>query len=315
MYIVATFYRFKPIEDPSLARQSLLQKGEELKAKGLLIVSPQGVNGTIAGTSEVVDCYIGFIEELLGEKFDNIKRSQALTEPFKRIGVRLARELITFGPAEADPSVAETGTYVAPRDWNQLIERDDVLLIDTRNDYETFAGSFEGAVDPDIKTFSEFADYTEKHLCADASPRIAMFCTGGIRCEVASAYLLQKGFKEVFHLEGGILKYLEEIPEDESRWRGECFVFDQRVTVDHSLRKGSHQLCNACSWPVPIADVGKYGGGATCAHCDPILSDKHRARALERWRQRQLKRQREAASHANDKTNANDNGIECQAAD
>ena len=309
---MATFYRFKPIEDPSLAQQSLLRKGEEIKAKGLLIVSRQGVNGTITGTSEVVDGYIGFIEEWLGEKFDNIKRSQALTPPFKRMGVRLSRELITFGPAEADPSVAETGTYVAPRDWNQLIERDDVLLIDTRNDYETFAGSFEGAIDPDIKTFSEFVDYTEKHLSAERSPRIAMFCTGGIRCEVASAYLLHKGFKEVFHLRGGILKYLEEVPEDESRWHGECFVFDQRVTVDHRLGQGSYQLCNACSWPVPIADAAKYGGGATCAHCDPILSDEHRARVLERWRQRQLKRQRESTAA---KSNGNASNLESQGVD
>lgn len=286
---VATFYRFAGLSDPSAVRERIVEIGERLAIRGLVLVAAQGINATVAAPSpgELL-AFISEIEAVVGFAFDNVKLSHSTRRPFRRFRVRLERELITFGKAEANPATAQVGTYVTPEQWNEVIAREDVVLIDTRNDYETKTGMFEGAIDPSIETFSEFADYVDKNLSPEKTPRVAMYCTGGIRCEVASSYLLQKGFSEVFHLQGGILKYLEEVPEHNSRWRGECFVFDERVTVDHGLEPGAYTLCLACSWPTPRADfeAGTYAGGAACAHCVDSLSETHLARAKERHRQR-----------------------------
>lgn len=289
MYSIATFYRFSWIRDPASLTERLKKLGPEKEASGLILVGEQGVNATVAAPSPGdLLSFIAEVESLVGFAFDNVKISNCEKRPFRRYRVRLEEELITFGHPEANPIESQVGKYVEPTEWNQLLGEQDVLLIDTRNDYETLTGKFEGAVDPQIESFSEFADYVEKKLDPQKTPRVAMYCTGGIRCEVASTFLLQKGFSEVFHLKGGILKYLEEVPEQESRWIGECFVFDDRVTVDHKLQPGEYTLCLACSWPTPRADFqsGRFADGAACAHCIDSLSEEHLARAKERLRQR-----------------------------
>ena len=290
MHDIATFYRFAALNDPAAVRDELLGLGEGSDVLGLLIVGRQGVNGSVSAPSQKeLNEFIEQVESIADVSFNNVKRSQSTQKPFRRFSVRLSDELITYGQANADPTTSSPGTYVQPQNWNDLISQEDVLLIDTRNDYELKTGTFQGAVDPDVETFSEFAQYVDEHLSPETTPKVAMFCTGGIRCEVATTHLLNKGFSEVFHLQGGILKYLEEVPKEDSKWEGECFVFDQRVTVDHSLQPGSYELCVACSWPTPraVREAGTYEGGATCEHCDATLSDELRARAKERWRQRQ----------------------------
>lgn len=289
MHSIATFYRFCRLATPEAVVEQLRLCGPRNQVSGLVLVGTQGVNATVSAPSPgELYAFIAEVEQSVGFGFENVKESVSEKRPFRRFRVRLERELITFGQPEADPVDAKVGTYVEPKSWNDLIARDDVLLIDTRNDYETLTGKFEGAIDPQIDTFSDFAKYVDEKLSPDRTPKIAMYCTGGIRCEVASSYLLQKGFSEVFHLQGGILKYLEEVPKEASRWQGECFVFDERVTVDHALAPGEYTLCLACSWPTPRRDYeqGTYAGGAACAHCIDTLSDAHLARAKERLRQR-----------------------------
>ena len=292
MFIIASFYCFKKQANPVAVRAAIMLSAEKAGAKGLIIVSEQGVNGTIAGASSEVEALLPAIEEAIDTELVNVKHSQLERIPFRRMRVRLSKELITFGQADTDPSEQKAGTHIEPQDWNALIAKDDVILIDTRNDYEIKTGTFKGAIDPDVESFSEFAEYVRENLSPEKTPKVAMFCTGGIRCEVASAHLLNQGFREVFQLHGGILKYLEEVPEADSQWEGECFVFDGRVTVDHDLKQGSYDLCNACSWPVPLDEVGRFDDGAMCSNCHQKLSPKHQARARERWRQKQLELER-----------------------
>ncbi len=292
MHTIGTFYRFERLEAPDAVAVRLRTAGETHNVCGLILVGRQGINATVAVPDEAsLEDFICRVEDVAGFVFDNVKRSRSDRRPFRRFRVRVEQELITFGQPAANPIEAPVGTYISPREWNAVIERDDVVLVDTRNDYETKTGTFEGALDPNIASFSEFAAFVEKRLSPEQTPRVAMYCTGGIRCEVASSYLLQKGFAEVFHLKGGILKYLEEVPAQESKWQGECFVFDDRVTVDHALQPGAYTLCLACSWPTPTAhfESGKYAGGAACAHCVDTLSEQHLARAKERLRQRRLR--------------------------
>ena len=310
MFSVATFYRFFTPEDSKALHARIDgarvdRFANEDGVQGIVLVGPQGINATVAGSDAALKNYISFLEECAGHRFENVKRSYAEKSPFKRLRVRFQNELITFGKPESDPTKASPGTYVEPKDWNDLISREDVVLLDTRNDYELRVGTFAGAVDPQIESFTEFADYVDKHLSPEKNPKVAMFCTGGVRCEVATTYLLQHGFNEVFHLKGGILKYLEEIPEEESKWQGECFVFDGRVTVGHDLQRGTYDLCVACSWPTPKEDVQNrsYEDGACCAHCHASLSPEHLARAKERWRQREQKslQQKPAPQQAGEK--------------
>ena len=238
MIKVAALYQFTPLPDFRDLREPLRELCASFGIKGTLLLAPEGINGTVAGASEAIDALLAELRdsELFGGRLDNLelKFSSAQEPPFKRLKVRLKKEIVTIGDRSLDPA-AKAGTYVDAKDWNALIAAPDVTVIDTRNAFEVALGTFEGALDPKLNRFGEFPAYAARALDPGKHMKIAMFCTGGIRCEKASAYLLAQGFAEVFHLKGGILKYLEEIPERESRWNGECFVFDERVALGHGL--------------------------------------------------------------------------------
>jgi UPF0176 protein len=237
---VAAFYQFARIPDFRELREPLRAVCARLGLKGSVLLAREGINGTVAGTPEAIEAYVGELQHgpLFGGRLDNLelKFSSSSTMPFGRMKVRLKKEIVTLGDAEVDPT-RQVGTYVDPADWNALIAASDTLVIDTRNAFEVAMGTFEGAVDPGIRSFGQFKEFAAQHLDPAKHRKIAMFCTGGIRCEKASAYLLSRGFAEVYHLKGGILRYLEGVPEDQSRWRGDCFVFDERVTLGHGLRE------------------------------------------------------------------------------
>jgi UPF0176 protein len=237
-YRVAALYQFVPLPDFRELREKLRALCTTLELKGTLLLAEEGINGTVAGRPEAIDALVAELRHgaLFGGRLDNLelKFSTAATMPFRRMKVRLKKEIVTLGSHEVDPNT-RVGAYVSARDWNRLLQESDIVLIDTRNDFEVAMGTFEGAVDPRIRSFSEFRDFVEKDLDPAKHKRVAMFCTGGIRCEKASSYMLAKGFEEVYHLKGGILQYLEDVPETESRWKGGCFVFDERVALGHGL--------------------------------------------------------------------------------
>jgi UPF0176 protein len=237
---VAAFYQFARLSDFRCLREPLRAMCARLGLKGSVLLAHEGINGTLAGTGDGIAAFVSELQhgELFGDRLDHLelKYSQAAALPFRRLKVRLKKEIVTLGDAAADPT-RQVGTYVDPADWNDLIAAPDTLVLDTRNAFEVAMGTFEGAVDPGIRSFGQFKDFAANHLDPAKHRRIAMFCTGGIRCEKASAHLLARGFGEVYHLKGGILKYLEGVPEAESRWRGECFVFDERVALGHGLRE------------------------------------------------------------------------------
>jgi UPF0176 protein len=237
-YKVAALYQFVPLPDFRELKDPLHALCLGLGIKGTLLLAHEGINGTVAGTEEGIDALMVELREgaLFRSRLDNLelKFSAASEMPFKRMKVRLKKEIVTLGDPQTDP-LRRVGTYVSPAEWNRLLEEPGIVLLDTRNDFEVEMGTFEGAVDPRIKRFSEFKDFVASELDPARHRKVAMFCTGGIRCEKASAYMLNQGFEEVFHLKGGILKYLEDVPEAESRWKGECFVFDERVALGHGL--------------------------------------------------------------------------------
>ena len=237
-YKVAAFYQFVPLPDFEALREPLRNMCVALDIRGIILLAAEGINGTVAGSAVAIDALMKQLRDgaLFGGRLDNLelKFSSASSMPFNRMKVRLKKEIVTLKDEAADPT-ERVGIYVEPQDWNALIETPGIVLVDTRNQFEVEMGTFDGAIDPKIKSFSEFRDYVDRELDPERDTRIAMFCTGGIRCEKASSYLLSRGFKDVFHLKGGILKYLETIPEQQSRWRGECFVFDQRVALGHGL--------------------------------------------------------------------------------
>jgi UPF0176 protein len=239
-YKVAAFYQFAALPDFRELREPLRALCAELDLKGSVLLAREGINGTLAGSDDGIAAFVNELPHgaLFGGRLDNLelKFSRAAAMPFQRLKVRLKKEIVTLGDAAADPT-RRVGTYVDPADWNDLITAPDTLVLDTRNAFEVAMGTFEGAVDPGIRSFGQFKDFSARHLDPRKHRRIAMFCTGGIRCEKASAYLLSRGFAEVYHLKGGILKYLEGVPGAESRWRGECFVFDERVALGHGLRE------------------------------------------------------------------------------
>jgi UPF0176 protein len=239
-YRVAAFYQFAALPDFRELREPLRAICSGLGLKGSVLLAHEGINGTVAGDTAAIDALVGELRHgpLFGGRLDNLelKFSSSAAMPFGRLKVRLKKEIVTLGDPATDPS-ERVGTYVEAADWNALISAPDTLVIDTRNAFEVAMGSFEGAVDPGIRSFGQFKEFTARHLDPAKHSKIAMFCTGGIRCEKASAYLLSRGFGEVYHLKGGILKYLEGVPEQESRWRGECFVFDERVALGHGLRE------------------------------------------------------------------------------
>jgi UPF0176 protein len=297
-YKVMAIYKFADLPDAAALQPVLAQFCCASGIKGTLILAPEGINGTVAGTVEAIDALAAWLleGEFLGGRLDGaeVKYSSATSMPFLRMKVRLKPEIVTLRAPEANPA-RQVGTYVEPQDWNALIERNDVVLVDTRNDYEVGLGTFQRALDPATQSFTEFKDYVAEHLDPKRDRKVAMFCTGGIRCEKASSYLLSQGFEEVFHLKGGILKYLEVVPQAENRFNGECFVFDERVSVGHGLVEGDATLCRACRHPLTAADRASsdHVEGISCPHCAGE-ADKHAA-ATERQRQMELAEQRGAA--------------------
>ena len=286
-YTIAAFYRFTPVGDASALRSDLKQKLAPLDLCGTLLIAPEGVNGTLAGTEGAIDALLDLLRVQVGLPREDVKFSEAMEKPFHRLKIRLKREIITFHQPDADPSV-RVGTYVAAQDWNALLADPDVLLVDTRNQYETRLGSFAGALDPGLEQFSDFPAYVRQHLNPVRHRKIAMFCTGGIRCEKASSFLLQEGFAEVYHLKGGILKYLEEVPAQSSRWEGECYVFDQRMAVGQGLSTGRYTMCFCCGEALSEEDRShpQFEEGVSCSRCHAGTSEADKARF--RMRQAQL---------------------------
>lgn len=286
MFTVAALYKFTPFPDPAALKGPLAAVACSNGVKGTLLLAREGINGTIAGTREGIDAVLAHVRALPGCEDLEWKESAASEMPFARMKVRLKREIVTMGQPDVDPTAA-VGAYVDPADWNALISDPDVAVIDTRNDYEVAIGTFEGAVDPETRSFGEFPDWWRRNHNRFAGRKIAMFCTGGIRCEKSTNYLISQGVDEVYHLKGGILKYLEEIPQEQSLWRGECFVFDQRVSVGHGLSEGSYDVCHACRRPLSGADKSDpaYEEGVSCPRCIGEYSDADRARFRERQRQ------------------------------
>jgi UPF0176 protein len=284
MFTVAALYHFTRFPDPAALREPLSQLCAEAGVKGSLLLATEGINGTIAGNPEGIDMVLGHISALPGCATLEWKKSYAERMPFGRMKVRLKREIVTMGQPDVNP-LAGTGHYVAARDWNALISQPDVVVIDTRNDYETGIGTFEGAVDPDTRAFSEFPGWWQANKDRFAGKRIAMFCTGGIRCEKSTNYLLGQGVDDVYHLKGGILKYLEEVRPEDSLWQGECFVFDDRVSVGHGLVPGGLTSCGACRRPVTPEDRNHpaFEDGVCC----PACQDEHTAEDRDRFRMRQ----------------------------
>jgi len=290
---VAALYQFAPFPDPAALRWPLGELCESGGVKGTLLLAREGINGTIAGTDEAIARVVAYVRALPGCAGLEVKYSRAAEMPFHRMKVRLKREIVTMGQPDIDP-LASVGTYVAPQDWNALIADPTTVVIDTRNDYEVAVGRFRGAVDPETASFRDFPEWfraeRERLLGTGETPKVAMYCTGGIRCEKATAFLKSEGIEDVFHLKGGILKYLEEVPEAESLWDGECFVFDQRVTVAHGLAPGNYDLCHACRRPVSAADKASdlFVEGVSCPACHSERSDEQRAGYAERQRQELL---------------------------
>jgi len=296
-YLTAALYKFVSLPDFRDLQAPVLEACKTHHIKGTLLLAEEGINGTIAGHADDIHNILDYLrtDSLFKGRFADLehKESYADEHPFYRMKVKLKKEIVTLGVPGVSPT-KKVGTYVKPEDWNALISDPDVVLIDTRNDYEVDIGTFKGAIDPKTTTFREFPEYVAQHFDKTKHKKVAMFCTGGIRCEKASSYMLDQGFDEVYHLQGGILKYLETIPEAESLWQGECFVFDQRVAVKHNLEVGEFDQCYACRHPLSPDEMksDKYEPGISCPHCyDKVSADK-RARLKERQKQVQLAKQR-----------------------
>ena len=286
---VAALYQFTRFDDAAQVSDDLRGVCASAGIKGSLLIAREGINGTIAGTGAAVDAVIAHIRALPGCADLDVTYSGADTVPFYRIKVRLKREIVTMGQPDIDPLVG-AGHYVTAADWNALVDAPDTVLIDTRNDYEVAIGTFAGAIDPGTATFSDFPDWVRANHARLEGKRVAMFCTGGIRCEKATAFLKAEGLEDDYHLKGGILKYLEEVPAEDSRWSGECFVFDQRVAVGQGLTAGSYDLCHACQMPVSPDDKmsAQYIQGVSCPKCADSRDDLQRAGYAERQRQTRI---------------------------
>ncbi len=285
-YLVAALYKFVSLPDYRALRDPLQKCCDDHGVKGTFLLAKEGINGTIAGAHGGVHAVLAFLRS--DTRMANLehKESFAQTMPFYRMKVKLKKEIVTLGVPDIDPNHI-VGTYVKPEDWNQLISDPDVVVIDTRNDYEVAIGTFKGAVDPNIKSFSDLPEWVRQQKSLENKPKVAMFCTGGIRCEKSTAYLKAEGFNEVYHLQGGILKYLELVPEENSLWQGDCFVFDERVAVGHGLRLGEYELCRSCRTPLGAKDKESplYALGVSCAHCHAKTSEDKKQGLRERQRQ------------------------------
>ncbi|PKF60788.1 hypothetical protein CW745_13010 [Psychromonas sp. psych-6C06] len=299
--VVCALYRFVALENYKEIQQPLLDIMNNNEVKGTLLLASEGINGTIAGSREGIDNVISWLK--LDPRFMGLTTKESFdeTNPFYRTKVKLKKEIVTMGVEGIDPN-RTVGSYVKPKDWNALISDPEVLLVDTRNDYEISIGTFENAVDPNTTNFREFPQYVKENLDPEKHKKVAMFCTGGIRCEKSTAYLKEQGFDEVYHLEGGVLKYLEEVPEEETMWKGECFVFDNRVSVNHQLEKGQYDQCHGCRLPITEEDKKspKYMQGISCHHCFDNITEEQKQRFSEREKQIRLAKERGQAHIGSD---------------
>ena len=300
-FVIAALYKFVRLDDFKDLRQPLLDEMLKHHIKGTLLLAKEGINGTICGSQDSINHILHWLKQ--DDRLAQLEHKESFVEnqAFYRTKVKLKKEIVTMGISDIDP-LSSVGAYVEPKDWNALISDPDVVLIDTRNDYEVKIGTFDRAVNPKTKTFREFPDYAKKHLNKNTHKKVAMFCTGGIRCEKSTAYLKEEGFDEVYHLKGGILKYLEEIPKEESLWKGECFVFDQRVAVNHTLEPGQYDQCYACRMPITEEEkqLKQYKKGVSCHHCNEKTSVKQLTRFEEREKQIELA-ERLGKKHIGDK--------------
>lgn len=287
MFTVAALYHFAPFDNPAAVKPHLLEACRANGVKGTLLLAREGINGTIAGQQAGIDAVLAQIRNLPGCETLDVKFSTASDLPFHRMKVRLKKEIVALGVPGIDPS-RDVGRYVEAAEWNALISDPATIVIDTRNEYEVKIGTFKGALDPKTRSFSQFPDWFRAHRAEFGNnPKVAMFCTGGIRCEKSTAFLRAEGIEDVAHLKGGILKYLETVPKEKSLWEGECFVFDERVSVGHGLAPGSHSLCRACRMPLSSEDCGSvdYIEGVQCPYCAASRTEEQRQRYAERHKQ------------------------------
>ena len=284
--VVAALYKFVTLKDFHALREPLLDRCQRAEIKGTILLAQEGINGTIAGSREGIDQVLAYLRS--DSRLANLAHKESYDDhmPFYRMKVKLKNEIVTMGVDGIDPNEL-VGAYVKPSEWNALVNDPEVILLDTRNDYEFGIGTFKGSLDPKTTTFREFPAFVRENLDPSRNKKVAMFCTGGIRCEKASAFMLNEGFEEVYHLEGGILKYLEEIPAEESTWEGECFVFDNRVAVNQALEKGQYDQCYGCRHPITEQDKlsEHYEKGVCCPGCYGSLSDDQKMRFAERQKQ------------------------------
>jgi UPF0176 protein len=292
-YVTCALYKFVALPNYGSIRHPLLKLMTDNQVYGTLLLAAEGINGTVSSTREGIDAVLNWLNQQPGLENIDTKESFDTEIPFHRTKVKLKKEIVTMGVEGIDPRQV-VGTYVKPQDWNDLISDPEVLVVDTRNDYEVEIGTFKHAVDPKTTSFREFPEWANKNIDRAKTKKIAMFCTGGIRCEKSTAYMKEQGYEEVYHLEGGILKYLEEVPKDQSLWQGECFVFDNRVAVDQDLKRGSYDQCHACRMPITEQEktLETYQEGLSCHHCYGKVSDEQRQRFAQRQKQVQLAKAR-----------------------
>lgn len=289
-WAIATFYKFVTLSEPGLLRRELLELCQSWGLRGTILLATEGLNATVAGDRQSLDTLLTWLHN--HPEIGPFSHQESITAapPFERMKVKLKQEIVTLGHPEVNPAQQRVGTYVEPQDWNQLIADPEVMVIDARNNFEVELGTFKGAVNPQTHSFRELPHYVDTHLDPAQHKKVAMFCTGGIRCEKTTAYLLEQGFEQVYHLQGGILNYLKSVPTADSLWQGDCFVFDERVAVDHRLQPSEYELCLGCGHPVGAADKASphYEAGISCPHCYAALTPAKRARLEARQRDRQL---------------------------
>ncbi|MEB3178706.1 MAG: rhodanese-related sulfurtransferase [Nostocaceae cyanobacterium] len=287
--VITTFYKFVKLPDFTEKQQSLQSYCKTQNIKGTILLAPEGINGTIAGSRNSINAVLSFLRS--DPRLADLEHKESYSDalPFERMKVKLKKEIVTIGVSEVDPN-EQVGTYVTPQEWNDIISDPEVVVIDTRNDYEVCIGTFQRAQNPQTQSFREFPEYVHENLDPKKHKKVAMFCTGGIRCEKASSFMLSQGFDEVYHLKGGILKYLEEVPPEDSLWEGECFVFDERIAVGHGLEAGSHDMCRSCGHPISDADKlsPHYEEGISCQYCFDNLTEEKKTRMAEKQHQLEL---------------------------
>ena len=293
LYVITSFYHFVKIDEPVKLQKACIKFMLENQLKGTMLIATEGLNATVAGQRESINALHDWLHQDIRFTHLKYKKSYSKNMPFLRAKVKLKAEIVTLGQPDLDPG-RQTGTYVKPEDWNQLIQSPDVTLVDTRNNYEVQIGTFQNAINPNTASFREFPEFAKTELDPKIHKKVAMFCTGGIRCEKSTAYLKEQGFEEVYHLEGGILQYLEDVPKEDTLWKGDCFVFDNRVAVNHDLEKSEYDQCYACRLPITDEDKAsdKYEQGVSCPQCYGTHTEDQIARFREREKQINLARAR-----------------------